>query len=77
MKEKLSRYLHDFLIENCWDYKIPEQARALFTTLCFVGNIDAGTAECDRILNNIYYECGLEEQILFDDFDLFMCGLIA
>jgi len=77
MKEKLMIYLHDFLIENSWDYKIPEQTRALFTTLCFVCNIDVDTAECDRILYDLYYECALEEQIMFDDFDLFMCELIA
>ncbi|GEM_PF-5498608 len=38
MKEKLVTYLQEFIVENSWDEdNVPEQARAIFTTLCFAG----------------------------------------
>jgi hypothetical protein len=78
MKEKLKEYLFAFMAECDWDNdKIPEQARALFTTLCFVGNIDVDTAECDRILYDLYRKSAIEGQIEFEKYDLFMCELIA
>lgn len=33
---------------------VREQARALFTTVCMMGNIDADTAACDRILAQMW-----------------------
>lgn len=78
MKDELKKYLFAFTVENEWnDEKVQKQARALFTTLCFVGNIDVDTVECDRILNDLYLESTLEESVDFEEFDLFMCELIS
>lgn len=78
MKEELKKYLFGFMQSSEWDdEKVPKQARALFTTLCFVGNIDVDTAECDRILNELYCKSYLEEIIDYEEFDLFMCELIS
>lgn len=78
MKKELKKYLFRFMKSSEWgDEKVPKQARALFTTLCFVGNIDVDTAECDRILNDLYWESALDELIDYDEFDLFMCELIS
>jgi hypothetical protein len=58
MKDKLIKYLKDFLIESeGWDdFNIKEQARSIFTTICLIGNIDADTAECDILLSSLYDE---------------------
>jgi hypothetical protein len=53
-----------------------KQARAIFTTLCFVGNIDADTYVCDNILLKLYNETGMEEIMEYDDFEMFMIELI-
>ena len=55
----------------------PEQTRAIFTTLCFVGYIDADTAECDNILLALYNEAAMEEIMEYDEFEMFMVSLIA
>jgi len=80
LKEQLKEYLFTFMIETeCeWgDENVPEQARAIFTSLCFLGSIDADTAECDRILYDLYSQSAIEDLIEFDAFDLFMCSLIC
>lgn len=78
MKDELRKYLFDFMKSSEWDdEKVPKQVRALFTTLCFVGNIDVDTAECDRILNDLYQVSALDELIDYEEFDLFMCELIS
>ena len=53
MKENLIKYLKQFIIHNYWeDYK--EQIRAIFTTICIIGNIEADTVECDDLLFALY-----------------------
>lgn len=32
---------------------MPNQARSIFTAICMVWNIDADTAECDNMLNEL------------------------
>uniref|UniRef100_UPI0006D06168 hypothetical protein n=1 Tax=Clostridium sp. NkU-1 TaxID=1095009 RepID=UPI0006D06168 len=55
MKEKLVTYLQEFIAENSWDEDhVPEQARAIFTTMCFAGGVDPDTKEADYILQMIY-----------------------
>lgn len=53
-----------------------EQARAIFTTICLVGNIDADTRPCDEMLATLYWRAALEEIIDYDDFEKFMIELI-
>jgi len=77
--EKLSKYLENFMIQSNWlDENIPEQARAIFTTMCFVGNIDADTSKCDNTLLHLYNVAAMEEvDITYDDFEHFMVSLIV
>lgn len=78
MKNELFNYLKSFMIENGWhDGNTAEQARAIFTTLCFVGNVDADTARCDNMLLELYNECNMEEFVDYDEFEMFMVELIV
>ena len=78
MKNELFNYLKSFMIGNGWhDGNTAEQARAMFTTICFVGNIDADTAECDNMLHTLYDECDMEDFVEYDDFESYMIELIV
>lgn len=71
-------YLKSFMGGGGWlDGNIAEQARAIFTTICFVGNIDADTAVCDNMLLELYNECGMENFVEYDDFEIYMIELIV
>ena len=68
MKEKMIKFLSNFLIQNDWiENYTKEQARAIFTTICLMENIDADTYECDRILSYIYEEGKIIESLEFDE----------
>ena len=59
--ETIYKRLKMFLIESSWlDKNTPEQARALFTTLCFIGDINPDTAICDNMLLELYNESDME-----------------
>lgn len=76
--ELLFEYLKGFMSEGGWhDGNTAEQARAIFTTVCFVGNIDADTAKCDRLLHILYDESAMEDIVGYDDFEAFMIALIV
>lgn len=82
MKNELLNYLKSFLMENSiedeWMNETTfKQARAIFTTLCFVGNIDADTFECDTILLNLFHENHLENFMEYKKFENFMLELIV
>ena len=78
MKNELFNYLKSFMIGSGWhDGNTAEQARAIFTTLCFVGNIDADTSECDNMLLNLYIEADMEDLVGYDDFESYMIELIV
>lgn len=79
MEEKLFKYLKDFMIQNNWlDEYTPKQARAIFTTICLIGNIDADTAACDNMLLELYNKADIESvDINYDDFESFMVELIV
>ena len=38
-----------------------EQARAIFTTICCVGDIEADTRPCDEMLSVLYWRAEMEE----------------
>lgn len=66
------------MIESGWhDGNTARQARAIFTTMCFVGNIDADTKQCDNMLIALYNECGMEDLVDYDEFESFMIELIV
>lgn len=76
--EELKKYMFSFMVEKEWDMcNVPEQLRSLFVSLCLIANIDADTGICDRLLNDLYQESGLEGQVPYDAFDLFMCATIS
>lgn len=78
MKNKLFDYLETFMLTNEWLCgNTPKQARAIFTTLCFVGWIDADTAECDNILHTLYTDTSMENIMEYEEFESFMIELIV
>lgn len=78
MKNELFNYLKSFMIESGWhDGNTAEQARAIFTTLCFVGNVDADTMECDSLLWSLYTEACMDEVVEYDNFEAYMIELIV
>ena len=78
MKQELFNYLKSFMIESEWNNgNTPKQARAMFTTLCFVGNIDADTMQCDNMLLTLYNEAAMEDIMEYDEFESFMIELIV
>lgn len=70
--EKLKTFVHT---HNWPDAKVPEQARALFTAVCFVGDIEADTAPCDTMLRELYGEENI--YVSFNTFELYMYRLIV
>lgn len=77
MKEKLVTYLQEFIAENNWDEDhVPEQARAIFTTLCFAGGVDPDTKEADYILQMLYQSV-TEKIIPYEAFQNFMLELVV
>lgn len=78
MKHELFEYLKSFMIQSEWySGKTAEQARAMFTTFCFVGNVDADTMECDGFLYILYNEADMKEIMEYNDFVTFMIKLIV
>ncbi len=77
--ETIYKRLKTFMIESNWlDNNTPEQARALFTTLCFIGDINPDTAICDNMLLELYNDSDMESvDISYDEFDLYMCELLV
>lgn len=77
--ETIYKRLKTFMIESNWlDNNTPEQARALFPTLCFIGDINPDTAICDNMLLELYNDSDMESvDISYDEFDLYMCELLV
>lgn len=71
-------YLERFMITENWaDGNTPEQARAIFTTACIVGELQADTLKADGILKDLYKKAALEDLISYDDFENFMYELLV
>lgn len=82
MKHELFNYLKSFLMENSIEEEwmnehTLKQARAIFTTICLIGYIDADTAECDNILLRLYNETDVRLIMSYDNFEMFMVELIV
>lgn len=79
MNNKLFKYLENFMIQNNWlDEYTPKQARAVFTTICLVKNIDADTGACDDMLLELYNKADMESiDISYEDFENYMVELIV
>ena len=78
MKDKLLNYLKNFMLGNDFEYENTlKVCRAIFTTVCFVENIDADTSECDNILSSLYYEANMDAVMDYDEFENYMVELIV
>ena len=78
MKSELLNYLIDYMIKENWENKnVKEQVRAIFTTICCIGDIEADTKECDEILSTLYWRSALEYLIEYEEFEDFMLELIV
>ena len=78
MKNELLNYLIDYMIQENWENNnVKEQARAIFTTTCCIGNIKAGTKECDEIRSTLDWRSALEYLIEYEEFEDFMLELIV
>ena len=77
--EKMFSYLKSFMLECEWEYKpFQEQARAIFTTICLMDNIDADTSTCDNMLMELWSEAALKDAgVDFYEFENYMVGLIV
>ena len=55
VEAELALFLEKFLKENSWEEPlVQKQAAAIFTTVCFVGDIGADTAECANLIERFY-----------------------
>lgn len=71
--EKLMDYLENLMIEENWLHApTANQARALFTTICLVYDVQPDTMECDKILRRLYDIAALYDLISYDGFESFM-----
>ena len=78
MKKELRKYLEQFLIQNNWDDEYAkEQARAIFTTVCLMENIDADTSKCDSILAHLFVKAAIDDIVSYDEFENYMVKLIV
>lgn len=74
----LVKYLADFMVQNNWDLlNIREQARALYTSICMVENLEADTYPADTILIELYYGACVNELMPLAAFQEFMYELIV
>lgn len=78
-KQEMFEWLKSFMIENFWyDSNVSQQARSIFSTICMVWNIEADTAECDNMLNELWTCASVDEiEIDRDEFENFMLELIV
>ena len=71
MQEKLLNELKDFMLINNWEnFNVPERAKAIFTTICLIGEL--GEEQRSDILRNIYSVSMLEDLTNYEDFEFFM-----
>ena len=74
MSKEIFKCLKNHMISNYWDdTNIKEQARAMFTTICIMEDLEADTNVCDNMLLELYTSSALEElDISYEEFENFM-----
>lgn len=79
MFNQMFDYLKEFMLCNSWDNgNVPEQARAIFTTICLMDDIHADTSGCDNLLWELYRDCAMEDTgMSYDEFENFMLAWIV
>ena len=74
MIEELFTLLKQFIKEHAWysNENIPQQARAIFFTICEVGGIEADTCAAENMLLELYCGSQLANLMEYEDFENFM-----
>lgn len=72
-------WLKSFMRESFWnDENVPEQTRAIFTTICLMDDIIADTSGCDTLLRELWHEASLKDvDVSYDEFEDYMVELIV
>lgn len=77
MLKSLIDFFKLYMEQSLWeDENVPEQARALFTTILLTSGIDADTGLCDRLLHISYLWMG-EKTVPFEDYENFMLEFVV
>lgn len=73
------KFLKQFLIQADWDdVNVPEQARAVFTTICLAGDMNADTIKCDDLLMRLYPMLPTNSaELTYEEFENFMLEWIV
>lgn len=70
--------LKSFMIESCWEDVAKEQSRAIFTTICLIGHIDADTSVCDNLLRQLWSDAAIGDLgVDYEEFKDYMVELIV
>ena len=78
MLNEMFDYLKSFMIESYWEDAAKEQSRAIFTTICFMGNIDVDTSTCDNLLHELWSAAAIGDLgVDCDEFEDYMVELIV
>lgn len=78
MLNEMFDYLKSFMIESYWEDAAKEQSRAIFTTICLMGNIDADTSTCYNLLHELWSAAAIGDLgVDYDEFEDYMVELIV
>ena len=78
MLNQMFDYLKSFMIESYWEDAAKEQSRAIFTTICLMGDIDADTYVCCNLLHELWSAAAIGDLgVDYDEFERYMIGLIV
>ncbi|MDE6625594.1 MAG: hypothetical protein K2K56_04405 [Lachnospiraceae bacterium] len=79
----LGTFMYEFIDSHEWlEPNFREQLRALFMTICLIGNVDADTALCGRMTREMYekliaHDIDQRIDLSYDDFANFMIQYIV
>ena len=78
MLNEMFDYLKSFMIESYWEDAAKEQSRAIFTTICLMGDIRVDTSGCDNLLHELWSDAAIGDLgVDYDEFENYMVGLIV
>ena len=78
MLNEMFDYLKSFMIESYWEGTAKEQSRAIFTTICLMGYIDADTSACCNLLHELWSSAAIGDLgVGYDEFERYMVKLIV
>ena len=78
MLNEMFDYLKSFMIESYWEDAAKEQSRAIFTTICLMGNIDVDTSTCYNLLHELWSAAAIGDLgVDYDEFEDYMVELIV